>query len=77
MAKFHENDVTVEHLRLRDGRGHLKVTHRPSGQSVDGYTCSEPMLTTLNRLMEELEAKVEEETGTQLEKHRAGRCTLP
>lgn len=59
MAEFNDNEVAVEHLRLRDGRGYLKVTHRPSGQSVDGHTCSEPMLTTLGRLMEELRAKVQ------------------
>ena len=58
MAGFQEKDVSVEHRKLVDGRGYLRVTHRPSGESVDGYTSSEPMLRTLNRLMEELAAKV-------------------
>jgi hypothetical protein len=74
MGEFNENDVTIDHFTLDDGRGYLRLTHRPSGLFVDARAGSVPIIKIKNSLLEELKEKVlskaekGEEKGSGLEK---------
>ncbi len=63
MTEFHERDTTIQHLRLADGRGYLRLTHRPSGLFVDSYLSEEAVTHVASRLMKELKEKVQAMPG--------------
>lgn len=58
MKTFSAADVTITHQKLSDGRGHLRLTHRPSGLSVDGDVTIEPVMRVAVGLMNQLRQKV-------------------
>jgi hypothetical protein len=58
MTDFDENDVTIEHAKLVDRSGYLRLTHRPSGLFVDAELKSEPVLKTKQELMGMLRRRV-------------------
>ncbi len=58
MKNFDENDVSIEHAKLIDGSGYLRLTHRPSGLSVEARSTSTPILKIKKTLMDELRGKV-------------------
>jgi hypothetical protein len=58
MSGFDERDITIEHAKLADRSGYLRLTHRPSGISVDGYLRSEPVLKIKNELLDTLRRMV-------------------
>lgn len=58
MSDFDEDDVTIEHARLADRSGYLRLTHRPSGLSVDTHLKSQPVLRTKQELMATLRQRV-------------------
>ncbi len=57
MTDFDENDVTIEHARLADRCGYLRLTHRPSGLFVDAELKSQPVVRTAQELMNTLREK--------------------
>ena len=63
MSCFREEDVTIEHLRLMGGGGHLRLIHRPSGISVDAALNSESVFTVRDTLKQQLRARVLAEGG--------------
>jgi hypothetical protein len=65
MTDFDENDVTLVHERLGGGRGYLRLTHRPTGLFVDAELKSEPVIQTMNLLMNNLKGKVLALRGTE------------
>jgi hypothetical protein len=58
MGNFDENDVTIEHAKLADRSGYLRLTHRPSGLFVDVQLTSQPVLKAKQELMAALRRKV-------------------
>jgi hypothetical protein len=58
MKEFDENDVAMEHAKLVGGGGYLRLTHRPSGLSVDADLRSGPVISTMNALMSDLKQRV-------------------
>ena len=58
MKNFDENDVSIEHAKLIDGGGYLRLTHRPSGLFVEARSTSTPILKIKKTLMDELRDKV-------------------
>jgi hypothetical protein len=58
MSDFNENDVSLQHERLADRSGYLRLTHLPSGLFVDAYLTSQPVLRVKIELMEALRQKV-------------------
>jgi len=50
MKNFDENDVSIEHAKLIDGSGYLRLTHRPSGLFVEARSTSTPILKIKQRL---------------------------
>lgn len=58
MSDFHEDDVTIEHTKLADRSGYLRLTHRPSGLVVDAHLKSQPVLRTRQELMTLLRQRV-------------------
>jgi hypothetical protein len=58
MTEFDENDVTIEHAKLVDRSGYLRLTHRPSGLFVDAELKSQPVLKTMQELMGLLRRRV-------------------
>lgn len=58
MKNFDENDVSIEHAKLIDGSGYLRLTHRPSGLFVEARSTSTPILKIKKTLMDELRGKV-------------------
>lgn len=58
MTDFDENDVTIEHAKLADRGGYLRLTHRPSGLFVDAELKSQPVLKTKQELMGMLRRRV-------------------
>ncbi len=58
MKNFDEDDVSIEHAKLIDGGGYLRLTHRPSGLSVEARSTSTPILKIKKTLMDELRGKV-------------------
>jgi len=58
MKNFDENDVSIEHAKLIDGSGYLRLTHRPSGLFVEARSTSTPVLKIKKTLMDELRGKV-------------------
>jgi hypothetical protein len=51
MSDFDEGDVTIEHAKLADRSGYLRLIHRPSGLSVEAHLKSQPVLRTAQELM--------------------------
>jgi hypothetical protein len=58
MGDFDENDVTIEHVKLADRSGYLRLTHRPSGLFVDADLKTQPVLKTKQELMAALRQRV-------------------
>ena len=58
MTEFNETDVTIEHAKLADGRGYIRLTHRPTGLAVDAHATSLPVLRVKQQLMNRLREKV-------------------
>jgi hypothetical protein len=58
MTELDRNDLTIEHMRLKDGRGYFRIVHNPSGKYVEAYATSEPVTRIKERLMRELAEKV-------------------
>jgi protein subunit release factor A len=58
MSEFDEDDVVIEHARLADRSGYLRLTHRPSGLFVDAQLKSQPVLRTKQELMAVLRQRV-------------------
>ncbi len=58
MKNFDENDVSIEHAKLIDGGGYLRLIHRPSGLFVEARSTSTPVLRIKKTLMNELRDKV-------------------
>jgi hypothetical protein len=58
MSEFNENDITLEHERLADRSGYLRLIHRPSGLFVAARLTSQPVLKVKEELMEALRKKV-------------------
>jgi hypothetical protein len=63
MTEFNETDVTIEHLKLADGRGYLRFTHRPTGLAVDAHATSLPVIRVKQELMNRFREKVSAEVS--------------
>jgi hypothetical protein len=68
MSEFNENDIALQHDRLADRSGYLRLIHRPSGLFVEAHLTSQPVLKVKHELMDALRQKVlaqepENETG--------------
>ncbi len=58
MRDFDESDVTIEHAKLADRSGYLRLTHRPSGLFVNANLTTQPVLKTKRELMAALRQRV-------------------
>ncbi len=58
MSEFNEHDILLQHERLADRSGYLRLIHRPSGLFVDAHLTSQPVLKVKHELMEALRQKV-------------------
>ena len=58
MQDFHPSDVTILHENLGNGRGRLRLTHRPTGLFAEAYLGAQPVMDLFGCLMNELRAKV-------------------
>jgi hypothetical protein len=59
MDELRLDDIRIDLLeRTADGGRHLRLTHIPTGFSVDGSTGSEPVVRVRDRLLRELRAAV-------------------
>ena len=58
MGEFNEKDVALQHERLADHSGYLRLIHRPSGLFVEAHLTSRPVLRIKHDLMCELREKV-------------------
>jgi hypothetical protein len=67
MHKFDENDVTIQHERLADRSGFLRLIHRPSGLFVEAHLTSQPVLKVKRGLMDALIRKVLTQDGALCE----------
>jgi hypothetical protein len=52
-------DFRMEHWRLMDGSGWLRVTHLPTGISRDAPSSGEPVKRIMNRLLAEVREEVQ------------------
>jgi hypothetical protein len=48
----------LQHVRLADRSGYLRLIHRPSGLIVDAHLTSQPVLKVKHELMETLRQEV-------------------
>jgi hypothetical protein len=74
MIEFDENDISLQHERLADRSGYLRLTHLPSGLFVDAHLTSQPVLRVKNELMEALRQKV---LANDVEQGRSDTHSLP
>ncbi len=58
MPNLDKNELEVVHINLGRGRGIIRLSHIPTGISVEANSTNEPVLRIHDRLMKELEDKV-------------------
>jgi hypothetical protein len=58
MAKLDRNQINIVHTHLADGRSLTRLIHLPTGCYAESFGTREPIIRMIDRLIQELEAKV-------------------
>jgi hypothetical protein len=58
------NQINIVHTNLADGRCLTRLIHLPSGCYAESFGTREPIIRMMERLIQELEAKVSEFTSS-------------
>ena len=58
MAKLDRNQINIVHSNFGNGRGLTRLIHLPTGCYAESFGTREPIIRMMDRLIQELEAKV-------------------